>query len=108
MLSSLFGVAQVTEAELTRTPLGGAGYVHRGRVVGGTLGVQRRRARVGQVRWAETEVQDQVPVAVGAWAGTGGPGLKIRTRCGEEARGTSWAEMEVEHQVPEGGCCAGA
>lgn len=62
---------------------------------------------MGRARWTETEVQDQMPVAVGAWAGPGGPGLKIRTRCREE-HGASWAEMEVEHQVPQGGCCVGA
>lgn len=42
-----------------------------------------------------------------AWAGPGGPRLKIRARCGEEKRGASWAEMQDEDQVLRGGGLAG-
>lgn len=61
---------------------------------------------MGRARWPASEVADQVPRAVCAWARPGGPRLKIRTRCGEEERGVSWAEMEDEDQVPEGEACA--
>lgn len=93
MLSSLYGVAQTTEAELSRAALVGAGasaaaasevgHQVPGREGRAWAGPGAGRRHVGRARWAVSEDEDQVQ-GEGAWVGPGEPCPRIRTSCGEE------------------------